>query len=435
MLTILFVTTAAICAVGLITALRNQHGAPVFIITLSYCLFQMIIPGWVQHYGGSYQWAVKTIDNTEAEGVIAMILLFVVAFGATYTVLQRRYQCFRDYSAIDTSRSSWREGRYLLMTSLASVVTACLALILVGPATLMGTRQDISNSSIGEDGLAFYGMAVLMPRAAASVLVIALFGMHRAALFLLRRSPLAAIVIVGSAILLNTIVLWPTAQPRVILFGVAFGAVCALLYNRKLLVNVLCALLVPIGIYTILPIFGNFNRGLVLGKLQSVSVADVLVSPDYSCFEFLAHSIHRASSEGVLYGMNIVSSVTFFVPRSIFLLKLEHSGQIVAEHVGLSFHNVAVPLIAEGYLAAGWFGVICVAIAAGVIAAKTDRLFVIDESAIAKVAVAVVAGFWLYILRGSLSPAMALVVPQLVLSVVIWKLSGVRTRGSSPVKQ
>jgi len=77
----------------------------------------------------------------------------------------------------------------------------------------------------------------------------------------------------------------------------------------------------------------------------------------------------------VTYGYQLIGSVLFFVPRSIWADKPWGSGQMLADTIGLYFSNISMPLIGEGYINFGWVGILLFVLILALVTARIDKVF------------------------------------------------------------
>lgn len=74
-------------------------------------------------------------------------------------------------------------------------------------------------------------------------------------------------------------------------------------------------------------------------------------------------------------GTQLASAILFFVPRSLWPQKAVGSGGFMADQVGLTFSNISMPLLAEGYINFGLGGVVLFAFVVSVFFVKVDNIF------------------------------------------------------------
>lgn len=233
------------------------------------------------------------------------------------------------------------------------------------------------------------------------------------------------------ASLVSAICLWPTSLPRFMLLGILITIASVQFRRNALLMKICLCTLFPVGLYTIVPVIGQYNRSTSVDLDQLLTMPDfseILYSPDYDGFEWMAHTADYVEENGSCYGMNIVSAVLFMVPRSIFPLKYEASGAIVAEYAGSDFLNVSCPLPAEGFFAFSWAGVVCVGLLCGLFIPWLDRQLLRGKSIVFVVLAACILGQLCILLRGPMLGVANFVVVEIAwLYLIVFCSSVLRT--------
>lgn len=161
-------------------------------------------------------------------------------------------------------------------------------------------------------------------------------------------------------------------------------------------------------------------------------------------FEMLVYGTEYVAEKGTTQGRQALAVTLFWMPRDYWPEKPLPTGALM----GTSFinlmtqttnTNLSAPLILEGYINFGMPGVILFAILAGLVAGTLDRalnerhsqqfvgrnlVFGIDAIA------APLMGLWVYLLRGSLLPAVAYSTGFVVAGLLMWKFFFRPTQGS-----
>ncbi|WP_232735417.1 O-antigen polymerase [Nonlabens sp. MB-3u-79] len=89
------------------------------------------------------------------------------------------------------------------------------------------------------------------------------------------------------------------------------------------------------------------------------------MSLNYDAFINIGVVIEIVEENGLSYGFQSLSAFLFFVPRSLWLSKPDSSGLVVGDHLieryDFWFANLSNPLVSEGYMNFGYFGVFLMA--------------------------------------------------------------------------
>lgn len=143
---------------------------------------------------------------------------------------------------------------------------------------------------------------------------------------------------------------------------------CLVFFQKKIRVNYMIILLI-VGLVFIFPLLNffrhgfnqiNFNDFFDLVKTQFVSL-------HFDSYSQLLADIKYIDSFGYSYGLQFLSVLLFFVPRSIFPGKFEGSGAVIGQflnqytdfyYIAAGFSNVSNPFIGEIFLNFGIIGIL-----------------------------------------------------------------------------
>ncbi len=185
-----------------------------------------------------------------------------------------------------------------------------------------------------------------------------------------------------------------------------FGTYIVLLYPffKKSKSYSLLPTIIFIGFLLVFPAFNYFkdNNGFSFDMFTSHRFSTSHV--DYDAYQMFVQSIRYVNLNGIMYGQNILTTVLFFVPRTIWPGKQLHSGELVPKFLGLSYDNLSMPFIAEFYLA---FGIIGILLGSILIAFLLKKLDTIRNNSIGIGITYVIGGMLLYLLRGALLPTVS----------------------------
>jgi len=113
------------------------------------------------------------------------------------------------------------------------------------------------------------------------------------------------------------------------------------------------------------PIFNLFR--LSTSQVEVTGLTSFLVSMDFDAFSLICHTIWHVDYHGLSYGENILNAILFFVPRNLWPGKLEVTPYYLMDSLsayrGLWNYNLSEPLIAEGYFAFGFTGIVLITLA------------------------------------------------------------------------
>lgn len=189
-------------------------------------------------------------------------------------------------------------------------------------------------------------------------------------------------LIINAIILL--IVCFPTGLGRSEAANMYLGLFVILLYrridkNRKSLKYILLFISSFIIVFPAINAFRNISFGKVDIKQEIVTTIDDIsntyLAGDYDAFTMINQTRLYANENDVTYGRQLLGAILFFVPRKIWIDKPLGSGYSIFSSLDKAFKNVSCPLIAEGYINFGVFGVILFALLFSILTCYIDNCY------------------------------------------------------------
>lgn len=177
------------------------------------------------------------------------------------------------------------------------------------------------------------------------------------------------------------------------------------------------------GFLYLLPLLGAFRYEDSAFSFALQNPRDSLTTGDFDAYQQLAAGIGYVESQGAGWGEQIVGSILFFIPRSVWSGKPESTGTVLGDYYQLENVNLSAPLWLEGYVDFMLPGVVLYLFLWGWICGALDRaLTKTATSAAVPVAYVLVPflAFWqVIILRGSLSAVLPAVVTMVVCALAM----------------
>lgn len=214
------------------------------------------------------------------------------------------------------------------------------------------------------------------------------------------------------------------ALPRFLLFGTYIIMIARRIENIKY--KSLFPLILLVGMCFVFPAF-NFFKSHDLKDISNFKITANsfnYASVDYDAHQMTIETLEYVNQNGTTFGRNILTSILFFIPRSIWKNKLNPSGYIVAKYFRAYFTNLSCPYIAEFYLAFGIFGVIICSILMGIILEKLDEYF-FSNNVFKNSIASIILGMLIYWMRGAMLPTtaytMALIISYLVCYFIVYR--------------
>ncbi len=163
--------------------------------------------------------------------------------------------------------------------------------------------------------------------------------------------------------------------------------------------------------FFVFPLFSLFKSVDVVDfsfdLIKDFSVYDGLASVDFDAYSVLSRSILYVEGNGSVMGAQIVGTMLFFIPRSIWTGKPEATGAFLAREQGQWYTNISAPLFAEGMVNFGYFGVVLFAALFSFAVAFIDHRYWESGKAreMLKTLYPFLIGFTIFLLRGAIHHA------------------------------
>lgn len=132
-------------------------------------------------------------------------------------------------------------------------------------------------------------------------------------------------------------------------------------------------------------------------------------SVDFDAYQMIGRTIRFAERYSYQFGSQLRSVLLFFMPRDIWDVKGDPSGQLVATIQNVSYTNLSSPIVAEGFIDFGVIGVFAYSFIFGKIAKLIDfKKYRLEKSTHSiyfnEILFSFLIGFSVYIYRGALQP-------------------------------
>lgn len=158
--------------------------------------------------------------------------------------------------------------------------------------------------------------------------------------------------------LLNIFVNNPVTQGR-FWFTTVWGTVSLIVLWKTKLIFMYFSLIATLFVLVIFPasdIYRNANSERTLTLVSPVE--SLSRDGDFDAAEQIAWGARIVKEDGHALGRQILGSVLFFVPRSIWENKSRDTGTILAQRAGFKNLSLSSPIWIEAFFDFGWFGVI-----------------------------------------------------------------------------
>lgn len=410
LLSLTFIATMVAMALAS-TAARMQLSLQ--LLTIYFAIY-LLLPGYNHTSINRFPFFNFSYPPDIRVSAAAMVALFMVAVAIGYAGTSK---------AAGLTQSLPQNGQVMrnnvllaLVLTLVSLVSLVLYVGTVGIAGALGNRSTvdivIQDATTGNLLIGLPRIITFLPVVYGTLLI--KFGN--------RKRLGAGLLIVNTPILL--VVNFPLALPRFQVFGAMLLFVLLTLDFKKVSYRSLLSIAYVFGAFVAMPVLNHFSREG--GTFQTLDVQQVTSSyfstGDFDGYQSMANAIVYVDRFGLEGGLQLLSAILFFVPRSIWPDKAQPTGSITAEAAGYTFTNISQPLPSEFYVDFGWAGVVLGGILLGIVFCRFDRWidrgWTIDLRA--RLAAGLIMGFGLPVFRGTL---LGVLPPFVFLAAGLWVIA------------
>lgn len=416
----LYVLTG-LAALGLLVSAVSPKRSVVDLFYYLFLTFFLTAPAAIQVATGEFPWE-QVHEPHHATKAVVLLALAMVAYEVGRG-LQRRL--------LPASAGAGLAERVpptglLTSTLLIGVVLGVVAVPLAGLELLLADRDALTTFNT-EGGLRGYLFITLkgITLATTAWLLAAAYSLDRngdpaAARRLVRLLTIVALVV--TALLFN-----PLINPRFIFAAAVIVIVFLIVRPFFFELKPWAIVAFPVALFYVFPHLKALSDAEERANfLQRITTFDLeyLKSVDFDTFQCAANAVRYVEEVGLLGLPNLLGGLLFFIPRAVWPDKPYGSGLEVFDHLGYWFINVSMPLHMEFYLGAGIVGVIVGMVAFGGVVGWLETVSLRAARAVvgrtpADVIVALLGGFAIIIMRGSLAAVAVFVGIPLVWGLII----------------
>lgn len=230
---------------------------------------------------------------------------------------------------------------------------------------------------------------------------------------------LAAVFFCATVVLNN-----PVSAPRFKFGTIAFALFFSLPWRRWS--NAAAVAVVLGSLVLVFPFAALFRTQVsvdLLGTVAKQSIVQHLVhNGDYDAFQQVANAVKVVDQEGIQYGRQVGGALLFFIPRNVWPQKPDPTGQFVAQALGYGYTNLSEPLWGEFFVDGSFAFLFVGFLLYGRLVRSLDRRVRFSDRlgkpSLASVIGPVFAGYQVYLLRGALMPALAFLMPMMLVAVL-----------------
>lgn len=406
--------------VKIITSKRNVSLSRILYIFIF--IFMCVAP--LQQYTlGLVFWAPRglSINYTSSDYIFAnfLILIFMIVFEFGYSKITRLKKIASNTSTARISEPSMsRQARITIF------IIAIIAFVFLAASGLLLAPYEEDSTNVNLIYQIFHVIKFL-PLSALVLFILNQLDYHQNSLNFWIQLWLLA--------LMNFIIFFPLsgANSRFLMFGAYLLIVTLLTADNG--IQSLLFLAFIIGFFFVFSSFNIFKTGGTYAEF-ALSTKTSFNSVDFDAYQIFMATVHYVKEYGVSFGGNLISAALCFVPRSIFTFRLLPTGGIVVSSFGSNYVNVSSPVFGEIYFAFGFLGYIPLSFLVGKLFISVDE-FWYSGSYFKRAIFAILCGFEIYILRGSLLSTWSYTLALILAFALIYMISKCLTGAVSQSKR
>lgn len=169
------------------------------------------------------------------------------------------------------------------------------------------------------------------------------------------------------------------------------------------------------------------NPMVVFEHMKGGGVASAFNTLNYDAFSNIMATMDYVKDYGFSSGHQLLSAFLFFVPRGLWEGKPISTGELIGDHLidnyDFTYSNLSNPLVSEGYINFGFFGVVITAIALAIVLVRAIAWLKSDDY-LKKIMAFYLAIHLIFLLRGDFTNGYTYYVGALIGVVIIPKFIG-----------
>lgn len=196
--------------------------------------------------------------------------------------------------------------------------------------------------------------------------------------------------------------------------------------------------LFTIGFTVLFPILGLFRYSsiseIMMGDVVSnfTGIRNYYASGNFDAYQMIIATLKTIEREGYTFGRQMLGTLLFFVPRSVWSDKPLSTGTYIAEKLGLSFGNISCPLNMEIFMDFGIVGYVGVACLLGYFISLMDNSYWKQEKekriTVFSIGYPFMVPYFLFLSRGSLMSTYSNLCAYMVMLICICKAARLKIR-------
>lgn len=365
-----FLLIALICSISLFLYVGNPFS--LFKMFHLFCLFFLCIAPMLQYREGIVLWGGGGFSDTDYILTTTVVLCSILVYNAVYTLIYKNRNYWGGDKIVEKFANSYVIGRRMsTFEGFIFFLLACFSLYAYLYSTNFNIFSLFFRGDTLEGGELLENVEIESVSKPVSLIITNFIRPLGVILFLFAyKLDLGNRLLFFLLFIMMLLVDFPTAMPR---FSAAALYIPVVLFFWKYMqqknVFVLAFIL---GLLIVFPFLNNFRYYSEGQEIEFGLDFDMFLEGHFDTYSSLMRVL---SYDVVTYGMQLLGSIFFWVPRSIWPSKPIGSGAMLAEEFHLSLDNISCCYLAEGYINGGFLGLLLFVVFIAFISAVMDKSY------------------------------------------------------------
>lgn len=324
-------------------------------ILMLFSFFFFGIAPAIQYQKGIILWSNRSYSDDNYFKMNLLIIFILVTYQLLYFLFSRTKSLKLERKIIAKNNLSKKISyRKLLLIALFSLlITIYVYNFSITNLIIRGSRTIITNQSVS---LVYSNFIRPMPAIC---------------LFLFKINNIKKINVEMALWIMLLITNFPTAEAR--FYIAALYIPILIIYSKRINKSyLLFNKIFMIGLLVIFPFLDQARRITSLDELTFSLDFSMFSQGHFDSYQMFMHVVVENI---ITYGKQLISSLLFFVPKSIWPGKSVGSGALVADYYNFFFPNISMNFWGEGFINFGYFGVLLFVIIIAYFNARYDKMF------------------------------------------------------------
>ena len=408
-LLILLFMCISILFLSLIYNLFDEQPRPVHLLFCVYMIFYYLLPGYFHTGRGHFPFYDAAFAPEKIVNAAIVIIVFLICAGIGYSF---------DFP--------YRGGapRITVPARLSQAILACaVAAVVAGAMAGFGALLQPRGEDVYADSLPSPNALMLSTIARSCGFYAFMLSTLAVKLQKTLISLIASVMACAIFLLVNS----PLAIPRFVLGSYIISMFCVFLpVTRVQKLSIVLALVLSQG--SLFAYVSYIARGDPETAFELSPFEYYVTSGDFDGLQSTINVVAMHDGKGGKEGLNLLSAILFFVPRSVWPEKSQGTGPEAGVYEGYPFNNLSSPLPSEFYVDFGIGGVAVLSLLFGLFMKLCDdffKHFKKTKDFTGQLLVATFAGYIFIILRGSLVATLGPIVLSTAIAMICHKYTTV----------